>query len=71
MSFALLLEALTTMRREINNIIHYEDIFNPSPHCICGSFFKWLSEGDNDMVCGKPLMLISPGNIFIKTCYNT
>ena len=61
----------TTMRRKISNIIHYEDIFNPSSLCIYESSFKWFSEGDNELACGQPLMLISPGNIFLKTCYNT
>ena len=58
------------MRRNIYNIIHYEDIFNPSPNCIYGSSFKWLSAGDNELVCGQPLKLVTPGNIFLKTCYN-
>ena len=58
------------MRRKINNILHYEDIFNPSHHCINGSSFKWFSKGDNELVGGQPLMLIMPGNIFFKSCYN-
>ena len=47
------------MRRKINNI-HCEDIFNSSQY-IYGSSFKWFSEGDNELECDQPLMLISPG----------
>ena len=56
--------------RKINNIIHNEDIFNPSPNCTYGSSFEWFSAGDNKLVCSQSLMLIMPGNIFLKTCYN-
>ena len=61
----------TTMRRKINNIINYEDIVNPSPHCIYGSSFKWFSVGDNELVCGQPLNFVTPRNVLLKTCYNT
>ena len=61
----------TTTRRKINNFIHNRDIFNPSAHCIYGSSFKQCSESNNELVCGQPLMLVMPGNIFLKTCYNT
>ena len=71
--FALVLEATQQlyMRRKINNFIHNEDFFNRSPHCAYGSSLIWFSEGDNELVCGHLLMLIVPGNIFLKTCYNT
>ena len=49
--------------RKISNIIHCKYIFNAFRHCIDGSLFKWFSEGDNGLVCGQPLMLISPGSI--------
>ena len=48
------------MRRKINNVIDYKDIFNLSPHCIYGNSFEWFSVGDNELVCGQPLMLVTP-----------
>ena len=30
-----------------------------------------FSTSNNELVCGQPLMLITPGNIFLKIWYNT
>ena len=72
MHFALLLEAAGQLRgKKINNIIHYENISNPYPHCIYESSFKWFSVSDDKLVCDHYLMFVMPGNIFFNTCYNT
>ena len=47
------------MRRKVNNIIQYKDIFDPSPHCISWCPFKWLIECDNEPACVQTYMLIS------------